>query len=62
MNILSLIGRDNELFKTDINSFDPEVRRIVEASSFLVIGGTGSIGQAVVTEIFARDPRLGHTS
>ena len=60
MDILSLIGRDNELFKTDINSFETEVRRIVEESSFLVIGGTGSIGQAVATEIFARNARKLH--
>ena len=60
MDILSLIGRDSELFKTDINSFETEVRRIVEESSFLVIGGTGSIGQAVVTEIFARNARKLH--
>ena len=43
MDILSLIGRDSELFKTDINVSENEVRRIVEESSFLVIGGTGFI-------------------
>ncbi len=33
---------------------------MVRGSSFLVIGGAGSIGQAVVKEIFKRDPRVLH--
>lgn len=33
-----------------------KIKSIVESSSFLVIGGAGSIGQAVVKEIFKRNP------
>ena len=36
--------------------FANKINSIVEASSFLVIGGAGSIGQAVVKEIFKRNP------
>lgn len=56
MNILKLIGRTNELFDTDIKKYEAELSVIVQASSFLVIGGAGSIGQAVTKEIFKRNP------
>jgi len=56
MNILSLIGRKNELFQVDINSCESKLSEIVSQSKFLVIGGAGSIGQAVVKEIFKRKP------
>lgn len=60
MNILSLIGRTEELFSNDIRSHEKELREIVSSSSFLVIGGAGSIGQAVTKEIFKRNPRKLH--
>ncbi|GAQ14827.1 UDP-N-acetylglucosamine 4,6-dehydratase [Myroides odoratimimus] len=60
MNILSLIGREKELFTDDINKYDSELRRIVSSSRFLVIGGAGSIGQAVTKEIFKRNPKKLH--
>ena len=59
-NILSLIGRKKELFEDDINKCDVELENIVSFSSFLVIGGAGSIGQAVVKEIFRRNPKKLH--
>ena len=58
--ILSLIGRENLLFHKDINSFDAELIEQISGSSFLVIGGAGSIGQAVTFEIFKRDPKVLH--
>ncbi len=60
MNILNLIGRDKELFTDDINNNEKQLREIVSKSSFMVIGGAGSIGQAVVKEIFKRDPKVLH--
>lgn len=60
MNILSLIGRDRELFTDDIAKYEQELTQIVVSSSFLVIGGAGSIGQAVTKEIFKRNPRKLH--
>lgn len=60
MNVLKLIGRKKELFYDDIGinkrTLDFEVGR----SSFLVLGGAGSIGQAVTKEIFKRNPQKLH--
>ena len=56
MNILKLIGRDTEIFIKDISNKEQELTKIVSESSFLVIGGAGSIGQAVTKEIFKRNP------
>jgi FlaA1/EpsC-like NDP-sugar epimerase len=60
LNILSLIGRTDELFSSDILKHEEELKSIVCASSFLVIGGAGSIGSAVVKEIFKRNPKKLH--
>lgn len=56
LKILTLIGRDKELFCEDILKHENELSRIVSSSAFLVIGGAGSIGQAVTKEIFKRNP------
>ena len=60
MSILEIIGRDQELFTSDIEFFSKEISERVKSSKFLVIGGAGSIGQAVTKEIFKRDPRALH--
>ena len=60
MNVLSLIGRKNNLFDDDIRQNHNELSGRVRKSSFLVIGGAGSIGQAVTKEIFKRDPQKLH--
>ena len=60
MNILTLIGRDSEIFENDIAVYENELKKIVHASRFLVIGGAGSIGQAVTKEIFKRNPSKLH--
>ena len=60
MDILSLIGRESELFSEDIALSSSKLQDLVAKSRFLVIGGAGSIGQAVVREIFKRDPRALH--
>lgn len=60
MDILNLIGRNKELFTEDIFNHENELASIVHSSRFLVIGGAGSIGQAVTKEIFKRNPRKLH--
>lgn len=60
MNTLQLIGRDKELLEQDINKHENELQNIIQKSSFLVIGGAGSIGQAVTKEIFKRSPKRLH--
>lgn len=58
--ILPLIGRTDTLFTQDIASHEAELSRIVSQSRFLVLGGAGSIGQAVTKEIFKRNPQKLH--
>lgn len=58
--ILSLIGRTDALFTQDIVSHEADLSRIVSQSRFLVLGGAGSIGQAVTKEIFKRNPQKLH--
>ncbi|EKD9520043.1 UDP-N-acetylglucosamine 4,6-dehydratase, partial [Salmonella enterica] len=50
-NILSLIGRNKALFTGDLAKHENKLTDIVSESSFLVLGGAGSIGQAVTKEI-----------
>lgn len=56
MGILNLIGRESELFQIDINRYESKLKEEIGRSKFLVIGGAGSIGQAVTKEIFKRNP------
>lgn len=58
--ILSLIGRSNRLFASDIEKNSTLIAELIENHRFLVIGGAGSIGQAVVKEIFKRKPKELH--
>lgn len=55
-SMLGLIGRTDALFSADINKYEEELSEIVSQSRFLVLGGAGSIGQAVTKEIFKRKP------
>ncbi|PKG98907.1 UDP-N-acetylglucosamine 4,6-dehydratase [Paraglaciecola sp. MB-3u-78] len=59
-SILSLIGREKELFSNDIKIHEKELTDIVLSSRFLVVGAAGSIGQAVTKEIFKRNPKKLH--
>jgi len=58
--ILPLIGREKELFTTDIANNQSKLSNIIAASSFLILGGAGSIGQAVTKEVFKRNPQKLH--
>jgi FlaA1/EpsC-like NDP-sugar epimerase len=58
--VLDLIGRSNALFFKDISLNEPLLSDEVSKSRFLVIGGAGSIGQAVSREIFKRSPKALH--
>ncbi|HCH0718250.1 TPA: UDP-N-acetylglucosamine 4,6-dehydratase [Vibrio parahaemolyticus] len=59
-SILNLIGRTDALFTQDISNHEVELSKIVSESRFLVLGGAGSIGQAVTKEIFKRNPKKLH--
>lgn len=56
MNHLDLINRKQKLFDKDINENEKKLSKIVSSSKFLVLGGAGTIGQAVAKEIFKRNP------
>jgi FlaA1/EpsC-like NDP-sugar epimerase len=60
MDILQLIGRDRPLFEQDVKRHEAELSERVASGCFLVIGGAGSIGQAVAREIFKRNPKVLH--
>ncbi len=60
MEILDLIGRKNRLFTEDLKANKIELEQIVSTSKFLVLGGAGSIGQAVTKELFKRQPKKLH--
>ncbi|MBV1952499.1 MAG: UDP-N-acetylglucosamine 4,6-dehydratase [Cycloclasticus sp.] len=59
-SVLSLLGRKKSLLAPDVSSWEQTLCRIVSKSSFLVLGGAGSIGQAVTKEIFNRNPEKLH--
>lgn len=58
--ILHVIDREHSLFVNDVNEVETELRSRVQNGRFLVLGGAGSIGQAVSKEIFKRNPRKLH--
>lgn len=60
MNTLKLIGRESALFTNDLRVKGKKITDIIERSSFLVLGGAGSIGQAVTKEIFKWSPKKLH--
>ena len=60
MDILKLIGRENQLFTEDVINVESDLSKKIKESSFLVLGGAGSIGQSVVKEIFKRNPKKIH--
>ncbi len=60
ISILKLIGRTSKIFSADIDGLSSDLSSLVENGRFLVIGGAGSIGQAVTKEIFKRNPTALH--
>ena len=52
-----LFNRKAPLFQSDVSRHSENLIEIVSKSSFLVLGGAGSIGQAVVKELFGREPK-----
>lgn len=60
MDVLHLTGRKHLLFTQDIGTHEKKLCEVVNSSRFLIIGGAGSIGQAVTKEIFKRNPKKLH--
>ena len=57
---LEIVGREHSIFSGDIENYKKKIHSEVENSRFLIIGGAGTIGQAVTKEIFVRNPRCLH--
>lgn len=55
-----MVGREEPLFENDVTAHAAELSELVSSSKFLVVGGAGSIGQAVTREIFKRNPAVLH--
>nr|WP_181447813.1 MULTISPECIES: UDP-N-acetylglucosamine 4,6-dehydratase [Pseudoalteromonas] len=55
-----MIGRKKVLFSEDVKNAEEILKKEVSSSRFLVLGGAGSIGQAVTKEIFKRNPKKLH--
>jgi len=62
IDILNLIGREKDLFSADIKENEAILSEKISNSAFLIIGGAGSIGQAVTKEIFVRNPLKLHVA
>ncbi|MDA7496793.1 UDP-N-acetylglucosamine 4,6-dehydratase [Akkermansiaceae bacterium] len=60
MDIFKILGRTEELFSSDVASREDGIQNLIKDSRILVIGGAGTIGQAVVREFFKRDPAALH--
>ncbi len=58
--VLRLIGRDTELFDEDLHKYEHEIRSVLRGARILVVGGAGSVGRAVVKELFKREPKVLH--
>ena len=59
-DVLYQIGRSEPLFEQDLQNHESFLGDRIRDGRFLVVGGAGSIGSAVVREIFARNPRVLH--
>ena len=60
MNQLSILSRTKSLFLKDLEKNSDSIKKIVGNSSFLVVGGAGSIGQAVSEQLFALNAKVLH--
>jgi len=56
MDIQNLIGRSNSLFESDLLLRNQAINETIKSSSFLIIGGAGSIGSGIVNFLFSRSP------
>jgi UDP-N-acetylglucosamine 4,6-dehydratase len=60
MDTLTILGRARQLFDADMAENARAIDNTISGARVLVYGGAGSIGKAVVTEIFRRQPRALH--
>jgi len=56
LDVYKVIGRKKNLFEEDLSILRDEIYQKISGSKFLVLGGAGTIGSAVVKEIFKNNP------
>ena len=49
-----------QFLQKDIKSFEKKINKIIQKSSFLILGAAGSIGRSVTVEIFKKNPKKLH--
>ena len=59
-DILKIIGRSEPIFLKDVLNNENQLGNVVQNSSFLIVGGAGSIGKSLSMEIFKRNPKKIH--
>lgn len=59
-SLLEIVGRSAPLFEEDLRRHEVEIGELIANSRFLIVGGAGSIGGAVVRELFSRSPQALH--
>ena len=57
MNILRILNRSYDLFDRDVVNNQTELEAEIQSSSFLILGGGGSIGRELSKQIFQRNPK-----
>lgn len=60
IDTLDIIGRSESLFDNDLKRLSTTIEDRVTSAAFLVLGGGGSIGRAVVKELYFRGPKKLH--
>jgi FlaA1/EpsC-like NDP-sugar epimerase len=60
LNIAEIIGRSNILFEDDVAVCHDRISDAICGARVLVLGGAGSIGKEVTSEIFQRNPAALH--
>lgn len=60
VRLLEIVGRSAPLFEEDLRRHEVELSELIANSRFLIVGGAGSIGGAVVRELFSRNPQALH--
>ena len=60
MDIYNILGRTENIFQSELDTYEKLMEDIITSSKFLVIGGAGSIGSAVCEILISFSPKKLH--
>lgn len=60
MNHKEIFPETASFLQKDIKTYERKIHKIIQKSSFLILGASGSIGRAVTIEIFKKNPKKLH--